>query len=172
MSLRTLFDPQIAGDFAVSLNLRLGDDPFRVEVADGAIETERGEGAAPDATIETDPGTLIALVHGRRELAEALSAGDIEIEGDERAVARFLGLFPLPEPALAYVVPRRPLKLGSGPTDRGEPMDVERLKQVELFEDLPDESGFFSTNSQVEMLRPETPDFEQKLQSLVEARGF
>ncbi|MGI8749144.1 MAG: alkyl sulfatase C-terminal domain-containing protein [Thermoleophilaceae bacterium] len=57
--------------------------------------------AEPDATIVTDPGTLIALVHGRRELAEALQAGDIEIDGDQQTVARFLGLFPLPSPALA-----------------------------------------------------------------------
>ncbi|MGI8749143.1 MAG: cyclic nucleotide-binding domain-containing protein [Thermoleophilaceae bacterium] len=32
--------------------------------------------------------------------------------------------------------------------------------------------GFFLTNSQVEMVRREAPDFEQKLQSLVERRGF
>jgi len=32
--------------------------------------------------------------------------------------------------------------------------------------------GFFVTNSQVEMLRREAPDFEQRLQSLVEERGF
>ena len=32
--------------------------------------------------------------------------------------------------------------------------------------------GFFLTNSQVEMLRREAPDFEQRLQSLVEERGF
>lgn len=35
-----------------------------------------------------------------------------------------------------------------------------------------DANGFFLTNSQVEMLRRETPDFEDKLQALVEERGF
>jgi hypothetical protein len=34
-----------------------------------------------------------------RELAEAVRSGDVKIEGDESAVARFLTLFPLPEPA-------------------------------------------------------------------------
>ncbi|MBA3509365.1 MAG: SCP2 sterol-binding domain-containing protein, partial [Thermoleophilaceae bacterium] len=73
------------------------------EVAGGRIRAERGEVAEPDATIDTDPGALIALVHGRRELGETLATGEIEIDGDQQAVARFLGLFPLPEPALAQV---------------------------------------------------------------------
>jgi DNA-binding HxlR family transcriptional regulator len=46
-----------------------------------------------------DPATLAALVYNGRPLAEARRSGDVEIEGDESAVERFLGLFPLPEPA-------------------------------------------------------------------------
>ncbi|MDQ3675885.1 MAG: winged helix-turn-helix transcriptional regulator [Actinomycetota bacterium] len=99
LSLRALFEPELAGDFRATLELRLGEHHYRVIIADGRIEAVRGEATAPDATIETDPGTLLALLHGRRELSDALGAGDIDIEGDEQAVARFLGLFPLPEPA-------------------------------------------------------------------------
>lgn len=44
-----------------------------------------------------------------------------------------------------------------------------RKASVEVVEDA---GGFFLTNSQVEMLRRETPDFEGKLQALVEERGF
>lgn len=100
MSLRTLFDPGLAAGFHASLELRLDEHHLRAEVADGQFEIVRGEAATPDVTIETDPGTLIALVHGPRELAEALSTGDIEIAGDEQVAERFLGLFPLPEPAM------------------------------------------------------------------------
>jgi DNA-binding HxlR family transcriptional regulator len=99
VSLRTLFDPHLAGDFRATLELRLGEHRFRADVADGLIDVRRGEAAHADATIATDPGTLLALVHGRRELADALRTGDVEIEGDEAAVMRFLGLFPLPAPA-------------------------------------------------------------------------
>ena len=98
LSLRTLFDPALAGDFSASLDLRLGDHRFRAEVADGRLEVDRGEASAPDATLETDPGTLLALAQGRRELADALRSGDLELEGDQAVVERFLGLFPLPEP--------------------------------------------------------------------------
>lgn len=101
LTLRTLFDPDLAAGFAVRVELRLGEDRFRAEVADGCFTIARGESEAPDVVIDTDPGTLVALTHGRRELAEAREAGELRIEGDEQAAARFLGLFPLPEPVVA-----------------------------------------------------------------------
>ena len=100
MSLRTLFDPALAGDLAARLDLRVADQRFRVELADGALEVKRGTINAPDALVETDAATLLALVRGRRSLRDALRAGEIRIEGDEPLVARFLGLFPLPAPAV------------------------------------------------------------------------
>jgi ubiquinone biosynthesis protein UbiJ len=69
-------------------------------VDDSRLEVVRGAAARPEAVIETDPATLAALVYEDRDLAEALHSGDVKIEGDESAVESFLGLFPLPEPAL------------------------------------------------------------------------
>jgi DNA-binding HxlR family transcriptional regulator/putative sterol carrier protein len=100
ISLRTLFDPDLAEGFNARIQLRLGEDRFRVEILAGELVAERGEAVGPNATIDTDAATLLALLHGRRELAEVLAAGDAEIEGDQAAVARFLGLFPLPAAAL------------------------------------------------------------------------
>jgi DNA-binding HxlR family transcriptional regulator len=99
LSLLTLFDPEVAGDFETVLELRLDEQRFRAAVAAGQLEIAPGEAPSPDATIETDPGTLIALAHRRRTLDEALQAGEVVVDGDQQAVARFLGLFPLPEPA-------------------------------------------------------------------------
>lgn len=78
---------------------KLGEDRFRAVVADGRFEISRGSAERPDATIETDAGTLTALVYEGRPLAEALRSGELKIEGDGSAVERFLKLFPLPEPA-------------------------------------------------------------------------
>jgi DNA-binding HxlR family transcriptional regulator len=100
LSLLTLFDPSLAGDFSAVLDLRLGDERFRAQVAEGELEIERGEASEPDAVVTTDHGTLLALAHRRAELDEALASGDIEIAGDKDSVARFVGLFTLPEPAL------------------------------------------------------------------------
>ena len=44
-----------------------------------------------------------------------------------------------------------------------------RKASVEVAEDA---KGFFLTNSQVEMLRREADGFEERLQALVEKRGF
>ncbi len=99
VSLRTLFDPDLAEGFSASLALRLGDQSFRVEVADGRLKAVRGVASAPDATVQTDPPTFLDLIRGRRELREALGAGEMEVEGDRQVVERFLGLFPLPAAA-------------------------------------------------------------------------
>jgi len=99
LALRTMFDPQAAGGIEASYELRLGEDRFRAVVADGRFEVARGGVDGPDAVIETDPATLAALVFEGRELAEALSLGNVRIEGEESAVEHFLGLFALPEPA-------------------------------------------------------------------------
>lgn len=99
LSLRTLFEPERAAGFEAALGLRLGDERFRAEIRDGRLELARGEATAPDATVAGHAGTLLAVVHGRRGLQDALSTGELEIEGDERAVQRFVSLFPLPRPA-------------------------------------------------------------------------
>jgi DNA-binding HxlR family transcriptional regulator len=97
IALKSLFDPAGADGLDASYELRLGDQRFRIEVADGRLDVARGGAAAPDAIIETDPGTLATVLwHGRR-LDEARRAGDVAIEGDRRAVTRLLALFPLPE---------------------------------------------------------------------------
>ena len=99
LSFRTMFDPLAADGLTASYELRLGEDRFRAEVADGQFEIVRGSAERPEATIETDAATLAALVYDGRHLAEAVRSGDVKIEGDESAVERFLGLFLLPEPA-------------------------------------------------------------------------
>jgi DNA-binding HxlR family transcriptional regulator len=100
LSFRTMFDPRAADGLSASYELRLGEDRFRAEVADGHFEVVRGVAERPDAIIETDSNTLAALVYDDRQLAEALRSGDLKIEGDESAIERFLGLFPLPDPAM------------------------------------------------------------------------
>jgi DNA-binding HxlR family transcriptional regulator/putative sterol carrier protein len=103
LALRTMFNPSAAEGIEASYELRLGEDRFQAVVADGQFKVVRGGSETPDATIETDPATLAALVFEGRQLAEALRAGDVKIEGGKEAVERFLSLFVLPEPAAPAV---------------------------------------------------------------------
>jgi DNA-binding HxlR family transcriptional regulator len=96
LALGTFFDADAAGDLTARYELRLGEHAFDVQIADGAIEFDRGTAADPDAIIDTDAVTLSALIWERRELTDALRAGDITIEGDQGAVTRLLELFPRP----------------------------------------------------------------------------
>jgi ubiquinone biosynthesis protein UbiJ len=97
----SLFAASAADGLGASYELRLGEQRFGVRVAEGRLEVARGSAEAPDATIETDPGTLATVLWHGRELDEARRAGDVAITGDRRAVTRFLRLFPLPDGARA-----------------------------------------------------------------------
>ena len=103
LALRTMFDARAADGIEASYELRLGEDRFHAEVAGGRFEVVRRGAERPDATVETDPGTLAALVFEGRPLAEALRSGGIKVGGSEEAVERFLSLFVLPEPTAPAV---------------------------------------------------------------------
>jgi DNA-binding HxlR family transcriptional regulator len=97
LALRGLFDASAARGLRAGYELRLGDDRFRIRVADDELEAARGDAQHADATIETDPGTLDAVLWKGRSLAEAQRSGQLTIEGDKAAVERFVRLFPIPE---------------------------------------------------------------------------
>lgn len=101
LALKSLFDPAAAKRLRASYELRLDDDRFRVEVADGEIQVERGDAEHPDATIATDPGSFGAVLWEGRSLAAAQRAGELSVEGDQAAAERLVGLFPMPAPAPA-----------------------------------------------------------------------
>ena len=96
IALKTLFAPDAADGLDATYELRLGEDRFRVRVADGRLDIARGSADAPDATIDADPGALATVLWHGGKLAAARRAGDVTASGDAQAVRRFLALFPLP----------------------------------------------------------------------------
>ena len=99
LALRARFDPGAAHGLRAGYELRLGEDRFGIEVADDEITAARGDAHRADATIDTDPDTLNAVLWRGRSLADAQRSGTMTIEGDEAAVERFVALIPIPEPA-------------------------------------------------------------------------
>ena len=98
LALRARFDPGAAPGLRAGYELRLGEDRFRIEIADDEIEVSRGGTAQADATIDTDPDTLAAVLWGGQPLRAAQRSGKMTVEGDKTAVQRFMRLFPMPEP--------------------------------------------------------------------------
>lgn len=99
LALKALFAPAIAADLTATYELRLGEHVFRARVDDQRIDLVRGSAEDPEAMIETDPATLSRVLWHGHLLADALRSGEVTMEGDPHAVARFLRLFPAPEAA-------------------------------------------------------------------------
>jgi DNA-binding HxlR family transcriptional regulator len=98
LALGSFFDADGAAGLRADYELRLDESSFRVRIANGELELGRGPAAEPDAIVETDAGTLGAILWEGRDLDEAVRAGDIAIEGDRDAVRRFVALVPQPAP--------------------------------------------------------------------------
>jgi DNA-binding HxlR family transcriptional regulator/putative sterol carrier protein len=101
LAMRSRFDSGAPHELSARYELRLGDDRFRLEVADHHLDVVRGDADQADATIDTDPDTLAAVLWGGRPLADAQRSRKMTIEGDKTAVERLIRLFPTPEPAAA-----------------------------------------------------------------------
>jgi DNA-binding HxlR family transcriptional regulator len=103
LALRSLFDPEAAGELAAIYALQIGEERFAVEVGGGAIALRRGEPESPAVAIAVaEAGTLAALLSEQLSLEQALGSGAVAIEsGPKREARRFLKLFPMPEPCPA-----------------------------------------------------------------------
>ena len=101
LALRARFDPAAAQGLRASFELRLGEDRFRIDVADDEHEVVRGSEDQAVATIDTDPDTLGAVLWGGRSLTDAQRSGKLSIEGDKAAAQRLVRLFPIPAPAVS-----------------------------------------------------------------------
>ena len=94
LSLRTMFSPDAAGDFAARIQLKMGEESF-FWVRDGRdIRIGRGEIDSPDFTLVGDPTGIAAVVYGGAPLES------VGVEGDVDLARRFVTLFPLPEKAV------------------------------------------------------------------------
>lgn len=105
IALETTFDATASEGLTARLELRLGVDRFRVQVARKRFVLERGAADEADAVIATDVACLRQLAFGQRDVAKAQRSGDLVIEGSEAVATRFLMLFRRPAPA-APSIPR------------------------------------------------------------------
>lgn len=103
LSLRASFQPERAQGRTERYAFAIGDRRFTVDVADGKPVIREGEATAPAATITADTATLVAL--RRRELTtrQALASGRVRVEGDPKALDRFLDVFAWSKESLAAI---------------------------------------------------------------------
>jgi DNA-binding HxlR family transcriptional regulator len=99
LALVTTFDSVIAGDLAVTCELRFDDDRFHAEIAEGRFAVDRGEASRPDVVIDADSPTLRSIVFGGRALEDAVTVGELRLTGSTELARRFVRCFPRPTPA-------------------------------------------------------------------------
>jgi DNA-binding HxlR family transcriptional regulator/putative sterol carrier protein len=98
---RTMFDPDRAGDLVESYEIRCGDEIATIRIDKGTIESDPGGSSDVDAVIELDPGTLFALASGDMEPKDAIAHGLARVQGDPKALGRFITVFDAQRPVAA-----------------------------------------------------------------------
>ena len=94
LSLRTMFSPQVAGDFAARIQLRLGEEDFFWIREGQDIRIGRGEIERPDLILAgASPSDIAAVVYGGAPAESIMTAGDIDL------AHRFATFFPMPPKA-------------------------------------------------------------------------
>lgn len=97
LSLRTMFDPARAGDFATRIGFDIAGDTYLAELADGKLPIVRGTMEGADCVFRVaDAATLVALIYGKVDPGALESAGALAIEGDRTRALAFVELFALP----------------------------------------------------------------------------
>jgi DNA-binding HxlR family transcriptional regulator len=86
LAMKSTFQPEKAASLHATYELRLGEMPYEIRATGGGMEAQRGEAREPDASIQADPDSLASVVFGGRAMADAVTEGDIEIQGSRRAV--------------------------------------------------------------------------------------
>jgi DNA-binding HxlR family transcriptional regulator len=92
LALESTFKARDAAQLRATLELRLGGERFSVVIDRETIAIARGTPLKADAVIDTDPGTLRALVFGDRKVASAPA----KLLGDKSLARTFLRLFARP----------------------------------------------------------------------------
>lgn len=96
LSLRTMVDSDKARGLAMTIGFRLGDDAFLATLEGGELSIVRGDPAAADVVVETQPTPLAVWIYVKRPLDDAEADGSIRVTGNRALAKRFADLFELP----------------------------------------------------------------------------
>lgn len=111
LSLQVLFNPDAAADAAVTLELVVDVESFRVDIRGGALTVRREQAPDADLRLGTDPNTLVALLRGHRSVEAERKRGTLTLAGENLARIRtVLSYFGAEAPASA----RRTQRVRSG----------------------------------------------------------
>lgn len=108
LSFKAMFDPAQANHLVRRITLVMDRHAYHVAIDHGRLGVVRGEPPCPptetagwaQATLHAEPVTVLHLAYGKRPLSDALKSGDCRVEGDTKALQRFLSSFNVAPPIL------------------------------------------------------------------------
>ena len=92
VAMQTMFEPDPAARPSV-IALRLDGNEFSLRVAPDRLLATAGAGVAAATTIETDPGTLSAVLWHGLDIDQAIAEGRLAIDGDQPAARSLLNRY-------------------------------------------------------------------------------
>ncbi|MFI6246922.1 winged helix-turn-helix transcriptional regulator [Streptomyces sp. NPDC051016] len=98
LGLRACFDPEAAAGLRTVYEFRIDDEVFHARIDDGTVEAVHGPAQYPDATVTMSEESFVRLTGQGLTFAEAVETGVASADGDQEALRRLKGLFPLPLP--------------------------------------------------------------------------
>ena len=93
LSARTMY----AGGMTASVGFRLGADTFVATLTRHRIGIRRADPVDADATFESHPQAVAAVIYGGRPLDEAEADGSVLLVGDRAVAEDYVTRFPLPD---------------------------------------------------------------------------
>jgi DNA-binding HxlR family transcriptional regulator len=96
LAFRTMADRERASGIDALIGFRIGEDRFRLHIAEGRLEPARGEGGEADLVFTGSTAAIGAAAFAGVPLASLEADGQLRIEGDRSLAERFVTLFPLP----------------------------------------------------------------------------
>lgn len=99
LSFRTMFQPAAAGDTALTVGFRLGEETFQVVIMDGVLTPRRAGVEGANVVFTTTPEAMAGFVYGKVPLEVLEASGAIAVSGDRAAARAFQTFFTLPPKA-------------------------------------------------------------------------
>lgn len=96
LSLKTMIDRTRARDLSIDLGFRIGGEPFRAAIVDGALDIHRADPGGADVIFDGEPSQLASVFYGPRPLVETQADGLVTVTGDLARGQAFVDCFALP----------------------------------------------------------------------------
>lgn len=96
LGLKAFFRPEEAQGINETYELHLDDEVLQVQIKAGELHAQQGQAQKANMVLHTDMPSYLGVFSGQVPAEEAVARGLIRIEGDPRALGRFLKIFGVP----------------------------------------------------------------------------